>query len=85
MVFYFHLTEGTQVIPDLEGADLPDFTAAQALALRSIAELVAEAVVRGERDYRGTIQVEDGQGAEVLTFAFACPIQIMASVRSEPA
>ena len=38
--------------------------------------LIAEAVRKGKRDYRGRFDVEDEYGDEVLTLTFACPIQI---------
>lgn len=76
MAYFFHLTEGDKVISDLDGLDLPDLRAAESVALKSIGELVAEAVAKGERNYQGTIHVEDDRGRNLLTLNFACPVII---------
>jgi hypothetical protein len=79
MAYFFHLTEGDEVTFDRDGIDLPDVQAAQMVALRTIAELVAEAVASGERNYRGFIEVLDDDGGTMLTFTFACPVNIEGS------
>jgi hypothetical protein len=79
MAYFFHLTEGDEVTFDQDGIDLPDVRAAQMVALRTIGELVAEAVANGERNYHGAIQVQDDEGGTMLTFTFACPVNIEGS------
>jgi hypothetical protein len=75
-MYFFHIREGEEVILDLEGAELPDIAAAQKAALEGASSLIAEAVKRGERNFQGRLDVEDGHGQRVLTVSFACPIQI---------
>jgi hypothetical protein len=75
-MYFFHIREGEEVIPDLEGAELPDIAAARKAAIGGASALMAEAVIRDERNYQGRLDVEDGQGQRVLTVTFACPIQI---------
>jgi hypothetical protein len=42
--FYFHLQAGGQVVPDDEGTDLPDLSAAQREAIQSAREMLADAI-----------------------------------------
>ena len=41
--FYFHLQTGDQIVPDDEGTELPDLSAAEHEAILAARELVAEA------------------------------------------
>jgi len=45
--FYFHLRAGDQIVPDDEGVDLPDLSAAQREAILAARELLAEAIKSG--------------------------------------
>jgi hypothetical protein len=80
MVYFFHLTEGDEVILDPDGSMLADLAAAQKVALEGVRSLVAEAVINGEQDYRGSLNVEDEHGAKLFTVNFACPIHIEAAL-----
>lgn len=79
IVYFFHLTEGDQVTRDLDGTELSGNLAAQQEALKGIGGLVADALARGDRDYRSTIQIDDAQGENVGTLNFACPVRIEAA------
>jgi hypothetical protein len=76
MVYFFHLTEGDHSTRDPEGSDLPNMTAVEKVAVEGVRSLMAEAVTKGERDYRGSLDVEDQNGATVMSVRFACPIEI---------
>lgn len=76
MAYFFHLTEGSRITRDMDGTDLPTLGAAQQAALEAIGQLVAEAVSKGDRDYQGSIQIDDNQGEKVLTLSFSCPVSI---------
>jgi uncharacterized protein DUF6894 len=45
--FYFHLQADDQIVPDDEGVDLPDLSAAQHEAILAARELLAEAFKSG--------------------------------------
>ena len=77
-LFFLHIIEGDEFIPDPEGIDRPDLAAVQKAALDGASALIADAVRKGERDYRGRLDVEDEHGNKVLTLTFACPVQIEA-------
>jgi hypothetical protein len=76
MAYFFHLNEGGETVLDHEGTDLPDLASVEALAMKIIGALVAEAVTKGQRDYEGQIVVEDEHGQSVLTLTASCPVQI---------
>lgn len=75
-IYFFHVTEGDEFIPDPEGIEQIDLAAVQKAAIEGVGALIAEAVTKGERNYRGRFDVEDEHGVKVLTLTFACPIQI---------
>ena len=75
-IYFFHITEGDEFIPDPEGIEQTDLAAVQKAAIDGASALIAEAVTKGERNYRGRFNVEDEHGEKVLTLTFACPIQI---------
>ncbi len=75
-IYFFHITEGDQVIADPEGIDRPDIAAVQKTAIESAHSLISEAVRSGDRSYQGRFDVVDEHGNPVLTLTFACPIQI---------
>lgn len=80
MVYYFHLVEGDQVILDPDGIMLADLAAAQKAALDGVRSLVADAVMHGKQDYRGSLNVEDEFGVKLFTVDFSCPIHIEAAL-----
>ena len=57
MLFFFHIHDGTSIIEDFDGTDLPDLTAARVEALASARDLLADRVRAG--------QVVDGQHFEI--------------------
>ena len=75
-LYFLHITEGEEFIPDLEGIERHDFAAIRKAAIDGVNDLIADAVKNGDRDYRGRLDVEDEHGFKVLTLTFACPVQI---------
>ena len=67
--FYFHFRQGEKIIDD-EGLDLPDLAAAQAEALKSIREIVAERVLTGD-DFPDSIVITDADGKEITSVTVA--------------
>ncbi|WP_380872420.1 hypothetical protein ACFB49_33570 [Sphingomonas sp. DBB INV C78] len=82
-MFFFHLTEGDEVIPDTEGLDRADLAAVEKEAVAGASALVAEAVQNGETDYWGRLDVENVSGERLLSLTFACSIHID-NVRAQP-
>ena len=75
-LYFLHITEGDEFIPDPEGIERHDLAAVQKAALDGVSDLIADAVKKGDRDYRGRLDVEDENGEKVLTLTYACPVQI---------
>jgi len=69
--FYFHLSEGDQLIIDDEGLDLPDFSAAQREALLGAQELLAEAIKSGKPEVPEALVIADEAGQELGTVPLA--------------
>jgi hypothetical protein len=57
--FYFHLRSGDQIVPDLEGTELPDFPSAQHEALLNARELLAEAINSGKSEIAEAFVIAD--------------------------
>jgi hypothetical protein len=69
--FYFHLRAGDELMPDDEGIDLPDFSAAQHEALLSARELLAEAIKSGKPEVPEEFVIADESGRELDTVPLA--------------
>jgi hypothetical protein len=75
-IYYFHITEGDEFIPDPEGIEQADLAAVHKAAIEAASALIAEAVKKGDRNYQGRFDVRNEHGEQVLTLTFACPIHI---------
>lgn len=75
-LYFLQVTEGSELIPDEGGIERNDLAEVQKAAIDGASALIADAVMRGERDYEGRIDVEDEQGGKLLSVTFACPIRI---------
>jgi hypothetical protein len=69
--FYFHVRAGDQLIPDEEGIDLPDFSAARREAILSARELLAEAIMSGKPEVPEAFVIADEGGRELDTVPLA--------------
>src|SRR5215210_4326878 len=85
---YFHLQAGGQVVPDDEGTDLPDVSAAQREAMQSARELLADAIKSGKPEVAEAFVIRDAAGRALSVtpgrdaLQAARPVQ---SSRREPA
>ena len=70
-LYFFNIIEGDDLIPDPEGIECSDLEAVQTAAVQGIGGLVSEAMNRGERGYKGQVEVTDEYGARVITLVFA--------------
>jgi hypothetical protein len=76
--FYLHIKDGTDLIRDEEGIDLPSAAHARAEAVRSARELWADAIKAG-RDLGADAYViaeEDGQQVTFVPFVEALPKRV---------
>ena len=60
--FYFHLQADDQIVPDDEGVDLPDLSAAQHEAILAARELLAEAIKSGRPEVPEAFVIADEAG-----------------------
>jgi len=60
--FYFHLRAGDQIVPDDEGVDLPNLSAAQREAILAARELLAEAIKSGRPEVPEAFVIADEAG-----------------------
>ena len=69
--FYFHLQVGDQIVPDDEGKELPDLSAAEHEAILTARELVAEAIKSGRPEVPEAFVIADEEGREIDTVPLA--------------
>ena len=69
--FFFHLRTGDELIPDEEGTDLPNFSAAQREALLGARELLAEAIKSGKQRVPDAFVIADESGRALDTVPLA--------------
>jgi len=61
-LYFFHVRDGDDLIPDQVGIELPDFAAALSEARAAIRELVSEALRNAQGVQRLEIEINDGSG-----------------------
>ena len=73
--YYFHLKDGDQIVPDEDGTELPDVSAATREALQSAREILADAIKAGKpKVYEAyVIADETGRTVQVLPFVALLP------------
>jgi len=69
-LYFFHLMHGDDVAHDLEGMRLPDIETAKAEAIASAREIMADAMLRGEKLGKRECQIADKTGTVLLTIRF---------------
>ncbi|HXQ03295.1 MAG TPA: hypothetical protein VN831_00865 [Bradyrhizobium sp.] len=69
--FYFHLRDGDKLLPDDEGVDLPDFSAAKREAVLAARELLAEAIGNGRQKVPDAFVIADESGRALDTVLLA--------------
>jgi hypothetical protein len=72
--FYFHLQADDQIVPDDEGVDLPDLSAAEREAILAARELLAEAIKNGRPVPEAfVIANEEGRALAIVPFTAVSP------------
>jgi hypothetical protein len=69
--FYFHLRAGDQLIPDVQGQDLPDVSAARREAKLSAREILAGAIRSGQAMVPDAFVISDEAGRVLYTVPLA--------------
>jgi hypothetical protein len=69
--FYFHLRNGDELLPDDEGIDLPDFSAAKREAVLAARELLAEAIRSDRQKIPDAFVIADESGQTLDTVLLA--------------
>ena len=67
MRFYFHIRDGEQIIPDLEGSELPNLAAALAEARHSARDFCIDSLRGGAMVNGRRIEIADGAGTVLET------------------
>jgi hypothetical protein len=75
--YHFHLWDGTTLIHDPEGAELPDLAAVAERALQTARELLAEEVAEGKLPLYMRLDVEDEGNRIVHRLSFRDVVQIL--------
>ena len=84
--YFFHLKESHSIVRDDEGRELPDLSAAHAVAVMSARSILCDEVLTGRMSLKGAIQVEDERGSELEIVRFRDALAIETdSIQTEPA
>lgn len=75
--YHFHLWDGTCLIHDPEGAELPDMAAVRDRALQTARELLAEEITDGKLPLYMRLDVEDEGNRIVHRLNFSDVVQIL--------
>ena len=73
--FFFHVFDDV-VVRDDEGIELPDAEAARGAALAGARAMMCDQLMKGRLSLHHRIEVEDEDGADVLTLPFGEAIEI---------
>jgi len=75
--YHFHLWDGTCLIHDPEGAELPDLAAVEDRALQTARELLAEEITEGKLPLYMRLDVEDEGNRIIYRLPFEKVVQIL--------
>src|SRR5258707_9936453 len=68
--FYFHLQADDQIVPDDEGVDLPDLSAAEHEAILAAREILGEAIKSGRPEVSKAFVIADEEGRALAIVPF---------------
>lgn len=75
-MFFLHIRNGSGLIEDEEGSELPDPEAARLKAVRGARSIISAEALDGEIDLSGSIEVADQAGRVVLTVSYAEAVRV---------
>lgn len=69
--YFFHVNEGGELVEDLEGAELPDASAARAEAMQAARDIMAEHIRKGLDVSGWSFEIADGSGWPIMAVPFS--------------
>ncbi|HEX8669023.1 MAG TPA: hypothetical protein VF727_11710 [Allosphingosinicella sp.] len=81
-LYYFHLRDGTDILLDPEGRELPSLSAVAAAALRDARSIISDAARNGQILFDQQIDVEDSGGRVVHSLQFEDAVKIVRDRRT---
>jgi hypothetical protein len=82
--FYFHVCDGHRFDEAEEGHELPDVEAARREAIKSLRDLIAGDVCRGEANLGMFVEVEDATGQFLFTVSLEDAVQVRSERGTSP-
>ena len=76
-LYYFHLRDGTDMLLDPEGSELPDFPAVRAQALTGARSIMSADILEGRMQLDLRIDVEDAAGSLVYRLPFTDAVEFI--------
>jgi hypothetical protein len=73
--FYFHLQADDQIVPDDEGVDLPDLSAAEHEAILAAREILGEAIKSGRPEVSKAFVIADEEGRTLAIVPFTAVLR----------
>jgi hypothetical protein len=68
--YFFDVINGTGLVEDEEGQDLPDFSAARMIAIEGARSIICEDVTAGFIDLSGRVEVKDVARHTLVSISF---------------
>lgn len=80
-VFHLHIRIGNEIVPDLEGIDLPDLATARSEAVVSARTMMGDAMASGELNLDQSIEIHGSDDCHLATVEFGDTVYIRVSER----
>lgn len=74
--YFFHIREGSELIEDLEGVDLPDIASVEEEAIQAAREILADRIKSGKVIDGQAFHVVDANGARVAQIPFKAALRL---------
>jgi Domain of unknown function (DUF6894) len=75
-LYHFNLLNGSGLIPDEEGRELPDLETARAEGIRGARSIIAEEVLDGHVDLSSRLEITDEAGNILIAISFADTVEV---------
>jgi hypothetical protein len=77
--FFFHLRDGSDILLDPEGIELPDLAAVRKAALVTARDMLSHGIKEGVLDTHFRVEVEDEAGAVLYRLPFSSAFEVKAA------
>ena len=74
--YFFDVINGTGLVEDIEGQDLPDFSAARVAAIEGVRSILREDISEGFIDLSGRVEVRDANRQLLVTIPFRDAVEL---------